>query len=122
MTMGYGCAADDCTNPVNWLLTHMNPPGTLSVCDDHAPVFTIGLLAGQLGVDNGGLYDVIKRYVDKQAKLQAAADLGARQAQAAEAAKARTHMGSGQVADDDTESLVFADEGEYIGADGGDDE
>ena len=70
-SLGYGCAGDDCRNPVNWLLTHMNPPGTLSVCDDHAPVFMIGLLAGVLGVDNARLYDVIRKHVDREAKRQA---------------------------------------------------
>ena len=71
-SLGYGCAGEDCRNPVNWLLTHMNPPATISVCDDHYPVFAIGMLAAELGVDTGRLYDVIRKHVDREAKRLAA--------------------------------------------------
>lgn len=86
---GYGCAADNCTQPVNWLLTHMRPAGTLSVCDDHAPVFIIGMLAEVLGVEVGPLYDVIRKHIDRQAAKAAKAAADAYDtAQAAEAEQA----------------------------------
>ncbi|HEV2374679.1 MAG TPA: hypothetical protein VGS19_21270, partial [Streptosporangiaceae bacterium] len=76
MTMGYGCAGDNCEQPVNWLLTHMKPAGTLSVCDDHFPVFAIGMLADFIGVDAGRLYEAIRKHVDREAAkaAKAAAD------------------------------------------------
>ena len=76
MTMGYGCTADDCKNQVNWLLTHMKPAATLPVCDEHYPVFAIGMLATELGVDAGRLYEAIKKFVDREAvkAAKAAAD------------------------------------------------
>lgn len=97
MSLGYGCAGDDCENPVNWLLTHMSPPGTLSVCDDHAPVFMIGLLAGQLGVDNARLYDAIRKHVDREAKAaaKAATQAAMDEADAIEAAEAQAEHADG---------------------------
>lgn len=106
--LGYGCAGDDCPNPVNWLLTHMQPPGTLSVCDDHLPVFAIGMLAAHLGVDAGKLYDVVKRHVDREAAKQAKA---AEQAQAAE--QAAGHADGDQAAGPPDTGLIDAVRAEY---------
>ena len=91
---GYGCADDECRNPVNWLLTHMKPPGTLSVCDEHFAVFAIGLLAGDLGVDNARLYDVIRKHVDREA-AKAAKAAAAEQAAQAQAAQVNGEQAAG---------------------------
>ena len=90
---GYGCADDECRNPVNWLLTHMKPPGTLSVCDEHFAVFAIGLLAGDLGVDNARLYDVIRKHVDREAAKAAKAAAAEQAAQASHAEQAQDGTG-----------------------------
>lgn len=73
MAGGYECERDGCTRAVNWLLTRISPAGTISSCDDDAAPFMIGLLATELGVDGGRLYDAIKRFVDKEAKAAAKA-------------------------------------------------
>lgn len=67
----YGCASDTCQRTPNWLITHLNPPATLSVCDEDAPVFLIPILAGELGVDAQRLYDTIKRFTDREATREA---------------------------------------------------
>lgn len=79
MTTDYGCALGDATHQVNWLITHLNPPLTISVCDDDFPVAVIPLLASSLGVDQGRLYESVKRFTDREA---------AREARAAEATAA----------------------------------
>lgn len=73
MAAGYECIGEDCPKPVNWLVTHMSPPGTLAICDDDFPVIVIPVLAQALGVDAGRLYDVIRKHVDKEAKAAAKA-------------------------------------------------
>lgn len=73
MSLGYGCPGDNCDRPVAWILTHMDPPGTLSPCEEHYPVFAIGMLATELGVDAGRLYEAIRKHVDREAKAAAKA-------------------------------------------------
>lgn len=73
MAAGYGCANEECQRPVNWLITHLNPPLTLSTCDEDSPVFLIPILAAELGVDADKLYDAIRRHVDREAKAAAKA-------------------------------------------------
>lgn len=69
----YGCEFCNGANPVEWLLTNLAAGRTLSACADDFPVALIPVLAGELGVDADGLYDVIKAHVD-QAAAQAAQD------------------------------------------------
>lgn len=89
MAAGYECIGEDCPKPVNWLVTHMNPPGTLAICDDDFPVIVIPVLAQALGVDPGRLYDVIRKHVDREAKAAAKA---LEAAEAAEAQAAADHQ------------------------------
>jgi hypothetical protein len=73
MTMGYGCAREGCTNPVNWIITRISPAGTISVCDDDMPMFLIPLLGSELGVDPGRFYESVKRFTDREAAREARA-------------------------------------------------
>lgn len=66
MTTDYGCAFGDASHQVNWLITHLSPPLTVSVCDDDFPMAVIPLLASSLGVDQGRLYESVKRFVDRE--------------------------------------------------------
>lgn len=70
---GYQCMSEGCTNPVSWLVTHMNPAGTFSLCADDFPVMVINILAEELGADPERLYDAIKRHVDREAARAAKA-------------------------------------------------
>lgn len=80
-SIGYGCMADGCQKPVLWLLTNLSNGATFSSCDDDFVSFQLGLLAEQLGLDAGKLYDAVKRLSDK-AVAQAAKDLAAAEAEA----------------------------------------
>lgn len=90
MAGGYECERDGCTRAVNWLLTRISPAGTISSCDDDAAPFMIGLLATELGVDGGRLYDAIKRFVDKEATKAAKVAADAYDAAQAAEQQART--------------------------------
>lgn len=103
MTTGYGCAREECANKVNWIITRISPPGTISACDEDMPMFIIPLLAGELGVDPGRLYDSVKRFTDREA---------ARLAKAAAAAP-------GEVVAVDTDSVMIGGEGQADGHDEG---
>lgn len=63
---GYGCALGDDSHQVNWLITRIRPAVTISLCDEDFPVGIIPVLASELGVDGGRLYDTIKRFVDRE--------------------------------------------------------
>lgn len=76
---GYGCAFDD-DRPVRWLLTNLANGSTVSLCDEDFPVGMIPIVAAQLGVDPGGLYETIKRYVDREAAKAAKAAAAAQAA------------------------------------------
>ena len=77
MTTDYGCALGGPDHKVNWLITHLQPAMTISLCDEDFPLGVIPLLASELGVDPGRLYDSVKRFVDREqareAREQAAA-------------------------------------------------
>lgn len=71
MSTDYGCALGGPDHKVNWLITHLQPAMTISLCDEDFPVGVIPLLASELGVDPGRLYDSVKRFVDReQAKAE----------------------------------------------------
>lgn len=80
MTTDYGCALGDQAHKVNWLITHLQPPMTISLCDDDFPVGVIPLLASELGVDPGRLYDSVKRFVDREQAREAREDAAAAEA------------------------------------------
>lgn len=101
MTAGYGCAREECANKVNWIITRISPPGTISACDEDMPMFVIPLLAGELGVDPGKFYDSVKRFTDREA---------ARLAKAAAAAP-------GPVVAVDTDSVMIGGEAQADGHD-----
>lgn len=75
MTTDYGCALGGPDHKVNWLITHLQPAMTISLCDEDFPLGVIPLLASELGVDPGRLYDSVKRFVDRE---QARAERDAR--------------------------------------------
>lgn len=83
MAAGYACQFGDDNHPAQWLITHLQPPGTITVCEDDFPMAVIHLLAVQLGADPEKLYDTVKRHVDREA---------ARQAKEADKAKRAEHL------------------------------
>ena len=80
MSNGYGCALGDETHKVNWLITHLSPALTVSVCDDDFPLAVIPLLASSLGVDQGRLYESVKRFVDREQDREAREEAKTQQA------------------------------------------
>lgn len=64
---GYGCNFCDEPRPVVWLITSLANGETLACCAEDFPVALIPLLAGELGVDPDKFYDVVKRFVDREA-------------------------------------------------------
>lgn len=68
---GYGCALGDDTHKVNWLITRLRPAVTISLCEEDFPVGIIPVLASELGVDGGRLYDTIKRFTDREQAREA---------------------------------------------------
>lgn len=106
-------------HPRNHILTTLSPPATVELCDEHYGPGMIPLLASELGVDPGDFYANVERFIAREIKK---ADRALADAQAAEAAKGSEgpvpgSIGTGQVAGDDAETLVFADEGEYAAGD-----
>lgn len=71
MTTDYGCALGGPDHKVNWLITHLQPAMTISLCDEDFPVGVIPMLASELGVDPGRLYDSVKRFVDREQAREA---------------------------------------------------
>lgn len=71
MTTDYGCALGGPDHKVSWLITHLQPAMTISLCDEDFPVGVIPLLASELGVDPGRLYDSVKRFVDREQAREA---------------------------------------------------
>jgi hypothetical protein len=67
----------------NWILTRLNPPISLELCDEHSPVGLLYLAAAELGMDGNEFYGKVVKIVD-QAAAKAEKDLKA--AQAAQAA------------------------------------
>lgn len=69
----YGCQlqGDGESHQVAWLITHLNPAGTISLCDDDFAIGVIHLLATDLGADPERLYDTIKRFTDREQARQA---------------------------------------------------
>lgn len=70
---GYGCNFCDQPRPVVWLITSLANGETLASCAEDFPVVLILLLADELGVDPGKFYDVVKRFVDREAAREAKA-------------------------------------------------
>ena len=68
----YGCQlqGEGESHQVSWLITHLNPPGTISLCDDDFAIGIIHLLATDLGADPERLYDTIKRFTDREKARQ----------------------------------------------------
>lgn len=71
--MSYECAFAEGQpgHPVNWLITRLAPAMTISLCDEDFPVGLVPVLASELGVDPGRLYDTIKRFTDREAAREA---------------------------------------------------
>ena len=71
--MSYECAFGDGQggHSVNWLITRLQPAATISLCGDDFPVGLIPVLASELGVDPGRLYDSIKRFMNREQAREA---------------------------------------------------
>ncbi len=82
--MGYGCVFGDCQTQPNHMITTINPPSTISTCDEHYPPSLIPILAAELGVDPGEFYAYVEKYLAREAKK---AERALADAQAAEAAQ-----------------------------------
>lgn len=92
------CDLGDVPHVRTWIITHLSPPVTIELCDEHFPPGLVGLLAADLGVEMPGLYTAIERFIGREAK-KAAADLAA--AQAAEQDLAAAGENSEATPDDD---------------------
>ena len=58
------CLACEGKNPVNWLLTRLNPAATTRVCQHDIPIALVALLATELEVDAGWLQEVINNAIE----------------------------------------------------------
>lgn len=77
---GYGCEYCGGEHPVNWLITHLNPAMTVSVCDEDFPVAMLPIIAGELGVDPGEFYQMVSEWVNARAEAEAAEQAAADEA------------------------------------------
>ena len=74
------CLACEGKNPVNWLLTRLNPAATTRVCQHDIPIALVALLATELEVEAGWLQEVINTAINgladevEQAAEQAAGE------------------------------------------------
>ena len=69
MTGEYGCLGCEGKNPVNWLITRLNPGSTTSVCDQDIDAALLAMLATRLEVDAGWLSETIDAALDKLQQL-----------------------------------------------------
>lgn len=72
-TFGYGCTFDECQRPVTWLITNLSNGAVISLCDEDLSVGLVPVMAANLGVDTGKLYEAVKRLVDREAAKAAKA-------------------------------------------------
>ncbi|HEV2222422.1 MAG TPA: hypothetical protein VGV89_06885 [Thermoplasmata archaeon] len=88
------CDWDDGTpHPRNHILTTLNPPATVELCDDHYGPGMIPLVAAELGLNPGDFYANVERYAKRE---QAKADKALAAAEQAEA-----NLNGGEVQADD---------------------
>lgn len=64
MEQGYGCLACGGQHPVNWLITRLSPPQTVSSCEQDIEPALLALLAQRLDVPVEWLIDHINTGVD----------------------------------------------------------
>ncbi len=102
---GYGCVFGDCMTTPNHLLTTLNPPSTVSLCDEHYAPGLIPLLAAELGVDPGKFYGSVERFLAREAKEAARAVAGAQAAEAAKGSDGPPSPEAGQHQGDDHHGL-----------------
>lgn len=91
--------------PVTQLITSLVNGATVASCREDLPVFLVGALAAELGVDADRLYDAIRRFEGRERDRIAKAAHAA--AEAAEAEAQRQDADDGQ-ADDPEPSLTDA--------------
>ena len=67
MAFAYGCQlqGEGEQHQVSWLITHLNPAGTISLCDDDFAIGVIHLLATDLGADPERLYAALERFLER---------------------------------------------------------
>lgn len=86
MAAGYSCQVDDeCVNPVSQLVTSLVNGATVASCREHLPVFLVGALAAEIGLDADRLYDAIRRFEGRERDRIAKAAHAAAEAAQAEA-------------------------------------
>jgi hypothetical protein len=68
------CLMCEGTNPVNWLLTRLNPGATIRVCAHDIRTALATLLATEMGVDADWLIDVINEKLEEMSSLEVVAD------------------------------------------------
>lgn len=59
--------------PATVLMTWLSNGASVTICDDDLAPALINVLATDLGVEPGKLYETVKRFVDKAVKAEAAA-------------------------------------------------
>lgn len=76
------CDYGDTPHPRNHIITTINPPLTLELCDEHEAPGLIFILADRIGVDGQQFYAMIERWLARQAKEAEKAVADARAAEA----------------------------------------
>lgn len=109
MADGY-CDWGDAPHPRNVIITTLTPPSTIELCDDHYAPGLIPLLAANLGVEPGALYDAIEKFMKREAARAAKAAADAQAAQQAKGSSDPAPPGAADVraADDDGPGAVSA--------------
>lgn len=64
MEQGYGCPACGGQHPVNWLITRLSPPQTVSTCEQDLESALLALLAERMEVPAEWLIETINTGVD----------------------------------------------------------
>lgn len=101
---GYGCVFGDCPKQFQYMITDITNGSTVTLCEEHYPPGLIPLLAAALGVDPGKFYEMIEKYIKRQA-TQADRELASAQAATAvKSSKAPAASPNGGQGDDDDQA------------------
>jgi hypothetical protein len=61
------CDYDRPPHPRNWILTRLDPPQTIELCDDHLAIGLVYLTAADLGIDADAFYAAVEKIVKREA-------------------------------------------------------
>ncbi len=58
------CPVCEVAQPTTWMLTHLSPPATVLSCEEHIVINLITMLAIELDMPAGLLYDIIETSIN----------------------------------------------------------